>query len=54
MASKDDIKYQQLMSRYKELRGEYGEKALPYLEAAIKLRERGNVSEEIIKGMAYL
>ena len=57
MASKkvsDDVKYQQLMSRYKELRGELGEKALPYLEAAMKLRERGNVSDDVVTGMAYL
>jgi hypothetical protein len=52
--SKDDIKYQQLMSRYKEFRGKLGPDALPYLEAAQKLAEKGNVSEEIIKGMAYL
>lgn len=44
----------QLMARYKELRGEMGEKALPYLQAAMKLRERGNVSEEVILGAAYL
>lgn len=54
MASKDDDKYMALMARYKELRGELGPKADLYLEAAIKLRERGNVSEDVIKGMAYL
>lgn len=58
MASKekvsDDEKYVQLMARYKELRGELGEGATPYLEAAMKLRERGNVSENAIIGAAYL
>ena len=54
MASRDDEKYMALMSRYKELRGELGEKALPYLEAAAKLREKGNVSDEVVKGSAYL
>jgi hypothetical protein len=54
MESKDDLKYQQLMSRYKELRGKLGPDALPYLEAAQKLAEKGNVSDDVIKGMAYL
>ncbi len=54
MASKDDEKYMTLMGRYKELRGELGPDALPYLMAAQKLAERGNVSEDVIKGMAYL
>ena len=58
MASKskvsDDEKYMQLMARYKELRGKLGEEASPYLDAAIKLRERGNVSEDAITGAAYL
>ena len=58
MASKnqmsDDRKYQLLMGRYKELRGSEGQEAVKYLEAAMKLREKGNVSEDIVKGMAYL
>jgi hypothetical protein len=54
MASKDDEKYMALMARYKELRGELGPDAIPYLEAAQKLAEKGNVSEEVIKGSAYL
>jgi hypothetical protein len=54
MASKDDEKYMALMARYKELRGELGPAAIPYLEAAQKLAEKGNVSEEVIKGSAYL
>jgi hypothetical protein len=58
MASKnqmsDDQKYQLLMGRYKELRGSEGQEAVKYLEAAMKLREKGDVSEDIVKGMAYL
>jgi hypothetical protein len=54
MASRDDTKYVALMARYKELRGELGEKADPYLQAAMKLREKGQVSEDAILGGAYL
>ena len=50
----DDDKYVALMARYKELRGELGEKALPYLKAAMKLREKGNVSDDAVIGAAYL
>jgi hypothetical protein len=51
---KDDMAYNALMARYKELRGELGEKALPYLKAAMKLREKGNVSDDAVIGGAYL
>ena len=54
MASKDDDKYNALMARYKELRGELGPQALLYLQAAMKLREKGNVSEDAVVGAAYL
>ena len=54
MASRDDSKYVALMARYKELRGELGDKANVYLEAAMKLREKGQVSDEAILGAAYL
>jgi hypothetical protein len=54
MASKDDKIYMALMGRYKDLRRELGPDALPYLEAAQKLAEKGNVSEDVIKGSAYL
>jgi hypothetical protein len=50
----DDEKYMALMGRYKALRGELGEKAMPYLEAAMKLREKGNVSDDVVTGSAYL
>ena len=50
----DDDKYVALMARYKELRGELGEKAQPYLLAAMKLRQKGNVSDDAVIGAAYL
>ena len=50
----DDGKYIALMTRYKETRVELGPDALPYLEAAMKLRETGNVSKDAIIGGAYL
>jgi len=50
----DDEKYNALMAKYKELRGELGVKANPYLEAAMKLREKGNVSDDAVIGAAYL
>jgi hypothetical protein len=50
----DDQKYQALMAKYKELRGEKGEAANRYLSAAMKLREKGNVSRDVVLGMAYL
>jgi hypothetical protein len=54
MASKDDKKYMALMGRYKELRTQLGPEADLYLQAAMMLRDKGNVSEEVIKGSAYL
>jgi hypothetical protein len=50
----DDDKYVALMARYKELRGELGEKAQPYLLAAMKLRQKGSVSDDAVIGAAYL
>jgi hypothetical protein len=50
----DDQKYVALMAKYKELRGELGPEANRYLEAAIKLRDKGEVSEDAIIGGAYL
>jgi hypothetical protein len=54
MKISDDQKYSQLMARYKELRGELGPEALPYLKAAMELREKGNVSDDALIGGAYL
>jgi hypothetical protein len=51
---KHDEQYVALMSRYKERRQELGEKSNLYLEAAMKLREKGDVSEDAIIGAAYL
>ena len=50
----DSDKYVALMSAYKESRVEKGEAANLYLQAAMKLRERGNVSQDAIIGAAYL
>lgn len=51
---KDDAKYMTFMSRYKELRGDLGSLADPYLEAADKLRREGDVSDDAVLGAAYL
>ena len=51
---KNDAQYIALMSRYKERRGDLGDGANPYLEAAMKLREKGDVSEDAVLGGAYL
>jgi hypothetical protein len=50
----DDQKYTALMAKYKELRGELGPEANRYLEAAMKLRDKGGVSDDAIIGGAYL
>jgi hypothetical protein len=50
----DDQKYVALMAKYKEMRGEMGPEANRYLEAAMKLREKGDVSDDAIIGAAYL
>jgi hypothetical protein len=54
MEGKDDDKYIALMNAYKVNRLDKGQEAVRYLEAAMKLRERGNVSEDAIIGGAYL
>lgn len=51
---KDDDKYIQLMDQYKINRLKDGKKAVRFLEAAMKLREEGNVSEDAFIGGAYL
>lgn len=50
----DDDKYMALMDRYKVHRGTDPKGSQKYLEAAMKLRERGNVSQDAIIGAAYL
>lgn len=50
---KDDQAYVALMIKYKEMRGADGKGAMKYLDAAMKLRERGEVSQDGIIGAAY-
>ena len=50
----DDKKYMELISLYKQHRIKMGQKAMKFLDEAIKLREGGNVSDDVVKGMAYL
>jgi hypothetical protein len=50
----NEAKYEMLIARYKETRGKLGPTANLYLYAAMKLREGGNVSEDVVKGMALL
>jgi hypothetical protein len=54
MKENNDKQYVALMARYKELRMELGPIANAYLEAAMKLRKEGNVSQDAIIGAAYL
>jgi hypothetical protein len=53
MAS-DDKKYIALMDKYKLNRRSDPQGALKYLDAALKLKERGNVSEDAVAGGAYM
>jgi len=52
----DDAAYVALIDKYKQLRGSAidHEAAMKYLDAAIALRERGNVSDDAVLGAAYL
>jgi hypothetical protein len=53
----DDEKYVALYDKYKQNRGSSSEEndaAMKYLDAAIALRERGNVSDDAVLGGAYL
>jgi hypothetical protein len=54
MDGKDDEKYIALMNAYKSKRREMGAGANKYLNAAVELRKRGNVSENAVLGAAYL
>lgn len=51
---RDDDKYLKLMDAYKIHRAELGPAANLYLQAAIKLREKGQVSQDAVIGAAYL
>jgi hypothetical protein len=50
----DDKAYVALYDKYKQNRGKDPQGAMKYLDAAMKLRERGNVSQDAIIGAAYL
>lgn len=50
----DKEKYMALMGKYKDLRGSKGPEANKYLQAAMALRKKGNVSQDVIVGSAYL
>jgi hypothetical protein len=53
---KDDNQYMELMDKYKVARRDpdQREAADLYLRAAMELRERGNVSQDVIIGAAYM
>jgi hypothetical protein len=57
MASKkvnyDEI-YMALMGRYKDLRKEFPQESLLYLDAAMKIKNKGEVSEDIVFGSGVL
>ncbi len=50
----DDAKYVALMDKYKLNRRSDPQGAMKYLDAALALADRGNVSEDAIAGGAYL
>ena len=51
---KDDKAYVALMDKYKRARIADGQGAMKYLDAAVKLRETGDVSRDAVLGGAYL
>lgn len=51
---KDDDKYVALMDQYKMMRMKDGKGAMKFLDAAMKLRKEGDVSDDAMKGGAYL
>jgi hypothetical protein len=51
---KDDKAYVALMDKYKRARITDGQGAMKYLDAAMKLRETGEVSDDAVLGGAYL
>jgi len=52
--ARDDEKYIKLMDKYKTERLQNPESSILYLEAAMKLRELGNVSDDAVLGGQYL
>jgi hypothetical protein len=53
-SGKDDKAYVALMDKYKRARLTDGRGAMKYLDAAMKLRETGDVSKDAVLGGAYL
>jgi hypothetical protein len=53
-SGKDDKAYVALMDKYKRARISDGLGAMKYLDAAMKLRETGDVSRDAVLGGAYL
>jgi hypothetical protein len=51
---KDDDKYVALMDQYKMMRMKDGKGAMKFLDAAMKLRKEGDVSDDAMRGGAYL
>ncbi len=51
---KDDKAYVALIDKYKRARHTDGQGAMKYLDAAMKLRETGDVSDKAVLGGAYL
>lgn len=51
---KDDDQYVSLMDQYKMMRMEDGKGAMKFLDAAMKLRKEGDVSDDAMRGGAYL
>jgi len=51
---KDDDKYVALMDQYKMMRMKDGKGAMKFLDAAMKLRKEGEVSDDAMRGGAYL
>lgn len=50
----DNQKYMALMGKYKDLRGKDGPGANKYLKAAMALKKKGKVGQEVVLGSAYL
>lgn len=50
----DDKKYMALIGKYKTARLSNPKDANKYLKAAMALKKRGNVSEDVVLGSGYL
>ena len=54
MESNDNQVYMTLMAQYKRLRTSDPENAIKYLKGAMKLREQGNVEDDVVFGSAMM